>query len=213
MNIEVILFDLGGVLVEWDGVTPLVNLTNGRITPEQARRFWLESSWVKQFETGQCSDYDFSTGVIHDLGLNLTPGEFIKKFSSWDRGPFKGAPEILKRLQENYNLYCLSNSNRIHWPHPGIQALLSYFIKTFVSFETGYMKPDPRAFKWALSHIPEKTDRILFIDDNQECIKTAAELGLIARQAKGLSGIKKVLGELCRTTGVEFKSRGDGDSI
>ena len=77
-----ILFDLGGVLVDWDGVAPLVNLTNGKITPEQARRFWLESLWVKRFETGQCSELDFSTGVIHDLSLDLTPGEFIKKFSA-----------------------------------------------------------------------------------------------------------------------------------
>ena len=62
------------------------------------------------------------------------------------------------------------------------------------------MKPDPRAFKWALSHIPERPDRILFVDDNQECVKTAVELGLIARQASGLSGVKKVLNELCYTT-------------
>ena len=197
MNIKGILFDLGGVLVEWDGITPLVNLTNSKITPEQARRFWLESLWVKRFETGQCSDHDFSTGVIHDLGLDLTPVEFIREFSSWDRGPFIEAPEILNRLRENFNLYCLSNNNRIHWNHPGLQVLLSYFLKTFVSFETGYMKPDPRAFKWALSRIPEKPGQILFIDDNQECVETAAELGLIARQANGLPGVRMVLSELC----------------
>jgi len=200
MNIKAILFDLGGVLVDWDGISPLIDLTDGSITPEHARRFWLESLWVKRFETGSCSDLDFAKGVIKDLNLKLSPREFIKEFSSWDRGPFKGASEILKKLQKNFQLYCLSNNNRIHWHHPDIQALLKYFLKTFVSFETGYMKPDPSAFKHVLYHIPETADEILFIDDNPECVKTASKLGLIARQANGLEGVNKVIGDLCSTT-------------
>ena len=200
MKIKAILFDLGGVLVDWDGISPLIDLTNASITPEQARRFWLESAWVKRFETGLCSDLDFAKGVIEDLNLNLTPDEFIIEFSGWDRGPFQGASEILKELQKNFQLYCLSNNNRIHWHLPEIQALLKYFLRTFVSFETGYMKPDPSAFKAVLSHIPETPDKVLFIDDNLECVETASKLGLTARQANGLAGVKKVLNNSGCTT-------------
>ena len=62
------------------------------------------------------------------------------------------------------------------------------------------MKPDPSAFKAVLSHIPETPDKVLFIDDNTECVKTASKLGLIARQANGLAGVNKVLSDLCCTT-------------
>ena len=40
---QAILFDFGGVLVEWDGVRPLLELTDSRISEEQARLFWLDS--------------------------------------------------------------------------------------------------------------------------------------------------------------------------
>ncbi len=196
MNIKAILFDLGGVLVEWDGVTPLVRLTDGRITPEQARRFWLESPWVQRFETDLCSELEFASGVIKELGINLKPGEFIEEFSRWDRGPFEGATEILKELQEEFSLYCLSNNNKIHWKNPGIKTLLIYFSRTFVSFETGFMKPDPSAFKWVLDHIPESPAQILFLDDNQECVDAAVGLGLKARRVDGLSGVRKVVSDL-----------------
>ena len=50
--IRAILFDLGGVLVDWDGTTPLVEFTQGRLSREGARRFWLESPQVRRLETG-----------------------------------------------------------------------------------------------------------------------------------------------------------------
>jgi FMN phosphatase YigB (HAD superfamily) len=48
MNIKAILFDLGGVLVDWDGISPLIDLTDVTTTPEQARRFWLEFLWASK---------------------------------------------------------------------------------------------------------------------------------------------------------------------
>jgi hypothetical protein len=35
----VIVFDLGGVLAEWDGIEPLMKLSRGWLTRNMARRF------------------------------------------------------------------------------------------------------------------------------------------------------------------------------
>ena len=74
---SVILFDLGGVLVEWDGIEPLKKLSGGRLTTEMARRFWLESPWVNKFETGRCRPHEFAVGVIEELGFLLSPMSFL----------------------------------------------------------------------------------------------------------------------------------------
>ncbi|MCK4804567.1 MAG: HAD family phosphatase, partial [Spirochaetes bacterium] len=58
--IKVILFDLGGVLVDWDGKGPLVELSGGKLNKEEARRFWLESILVREFETGRLAPDQFA---------------------------------------------------------------------------------------------------------------------------------------------------------
>jgi hypothetical protein len=51
--IRVILFDLGGVLVELTGVSTLLSWTESLITPEIVWKTWLSSPAVRQFETGR----------------------------------------------------------------------------------------------------------------------------------------------------------------
>jgi glucose-1-phosphatase len=51
-RLQALLFDLGGVLVQFDGITPLLGLSENRLSKEEARRFWLGSPSVRAFETG-----------------------------------------------------------------------------------------------------------------------------------------------------------------
>ena len=195
MILQAILFDLGGVLVDWDGTTPLVELSRGRLSAEQARRFWLQSPWVRRLETGQCQSLEFAVGVLDELnlGASLTPRRFLEAFRSWDKGPLPGAERILGQLQPRHTLACLSNNNRLHWGNPQLQILLKYFRHCFVSFETGLMKPDRAAFEFAVRGIGLPPGEILFLDDNIECVQTARDLGLHAFQAPGLAGVHQAL--------------------
>jgi HAD superfamily hydrolase (TIGR01509 family) len=195
-HLSAILFDLGGVLVDWDGIVPLQNITKGRLSKEEARRFWLESSWVRKFEVGACRSDEFAAGVVDELGLTVSPGVFLSEFESWDRGPLPGAAELLESLQGDYPLYCLSNNNEIHWRKPGLQGLLRFFTQAFVSFEIGLMKPDLAAFRHVLERVPEEPGRILFVDDNPECVAGAEQVGLMARRVSGVTGVRQVLAEI-----------------
>jgi HAD superfamily hydrolase (TIGR01509 family) len=195
LHISAILFDLGGVLVNWDGIEPLRNLTQGKLSREDARRFWLESPWVRRFEVGGCGPDEFAAGVVGELGLTVAPEVFLSEFESWDRGPLPGAFELLERLQRGCPLYCLSNNNEIHWRKPALQGLLKFFTRTFVSFEIGVMKPDLAAFAYVLERVPERPGQILFLDDNPECITAAEQGGLVARRVSGVEGVKQVLAD------------------
>jgi glucose-1-phosphatase len=195
IELQAILFDFGGVLVEWDGIQPLLDLTEGRLSADEARLFWLNSPAVRKFETGRCLQDEFARGAIEELQADLTPSEFIAEFTSWDRGLLPGARELVADLKTRVTLHCLSNNNPIHWDLPHLQDLASDFSQTFVSFEMGLMKPDVAAFEYAAARIPEPVERVLFLDDNPECVQAAMRVGFLARSVRGVAEVKGVLGE------------------
>jgi len=194
---KILLFDFGGVLIEWEGIQPLLELTNNRITPNQARRFWLESEWTRKFERGWCSPDEFASGVIRELDLNLTPNEFIAAFLTWDRGPMPGAVELLEELEGTITLACLSNNNSLHWPRLQKEHnLLRFFEYSYVSHEIGLVKPDPEIFDHVLSRLPAEATEITFFDDNPECVEAAEKSGIQAYQTRGVDELRSVLAKL-----------------
>jgi putative hydrolase of the HAD superfamily len=191
--IHTLLFDLGGVLVDWDGTRPLVEGSNHTLTVEQARRFWLESPSVRAFETGRITAERFAEGAVGELGLPMEPEQFLRAFASWDKGPMPGAISLLKTLRRKYTLACLSNNNVIHWNRPRLRKLLAFFQYCFVSFKTGVLKPDHDAFQYALDRMAISPGTIIFFDDNPECIESARQMGFRAIEVKGVEDVKKAL--------------------
>ena len=195
-EIDCLLFDLGGVFIEWDGIVPLINLTDGRLTPDQARRFWLESPWVRKFETGRCTPGDFGRGVVDELSLRIEPEAFLAAFYSWDKGPLPGAKELVLALKERYPLACLSNNNVLHWDNPALQAFVSPFDPCVVSHQVGLVKPDHAIYELAIRRIGKPARKIVYFDDNPECVDAARDAGLQAYQAKGVDAVRARLAQL-----------------
>jgi len=192
--IKVILFDLGGVLVDWDGKGPLVELSGGKLNKEEARRFWLESILVRQFETGRLAPDQFAEGVVSELGLSLSPDKFLEEFVTWDRGLYPGVALLLDKLRPRFLLACLSNNNELHWKKLiEDYALTNIFHRLYASFQTGLMKPDREAFENVINDLGYSPEEFLFFDDNLECIEEAEEIGMKACQVRGIDEVRKVL--------------------
>ena len=87
---EVLLFDLGGVLVESAGLQELPRLLAAPMQPEDLRRKWLTSPAVGLFETGRCAEQEFAAAFIEEWELKLGRDEFLEEFRSWVRAPYAG---------------------------------------------------------------------------------------------------------------------------
>jgi hypothetical protein len=85
-GIDVVLFDLGGVLVDFGGVGPMRTLAKIDSDEELWQR-WLTCPWVRCFESGQCSAEEFATGVVDEWELELSPESFLDAFGRWPGGP------------------------------------------------------------------------------------------------------------------------------
>jgi glucose-1-phosphatase len=197
MAIEVLLFDLGGVLVDWDGTSPLVALTGGRLDREAARRFWLTSPWVGRQDLGQCSVEEFADGAIAELELNMTRDDFIAAYLSWVKGVFPGTHALLDTLIQRFRLATLTNNNAAHFARITNELDLGrYFGDVFASHEIGMKKPDPEIYRYVTDMLDVAPASIAFFDDNQECLEPARELGWQVFHTVGLEQVRAALEEL-----------------
>lgn len=191
---QIILFDLGGVLVEWNGTKELVRLVGDRMSSQDAFNFWLYSPAVLSFECGLCTPEEFSRQAVAELDLEMEPEEWLELFISWDRGPVPGATELLAELGACYPLGCLSNNNELHWGKLRDRyGLGQLFSRQYLSHEIGLCKPDPRLFQYVLNDLNLPPETVLYLDDSSEIVATAQTFGIRAVQARGIEEVRNVL--------------------
>jgi putative hydrolase of the HAD superfamily len=192
-QIEVVLFDIGGVLARFAGLEVLQELTGAASELDVSAR-WLMSPWVRKFESGGCSDEEFSAGIVEEWNLPYTAEEFLEVFPTWLDPPFAGGLELLAEASEHVGVGCLSNTNSLqwrgmisHWPHAG------YFKHRFLSFELGAVKPDAAIFARVIERLPVPPGRVLFLDDVALNVEGARAAGLRSEQTVGVAAARAVL--------------------
>jgi HAD superfamily hydrolase (TIGR01509 family) len=192
----VILFDVGGVLVELTGLPVFLSWLGDRVTPDEGLTLWLTSPTVRAFETGKLEPDAFAELLIKEMNLSLTKEQLLGGFGDWARSVLPGAIELIRRIPRSYTLATLSNSNAVHWPqlmsHP---ELLRPFQHHFVSYLTGKIKPDEEAFHNVLASIGCAAREVLFLDDSSVNVLAARRVGIIAHQVKGPAQAEAVLRE------------------
>jgi len=192
---EVILFDLGGVLIELSGISTMEKWTNWRT--EKFWRRWLASPTVRSFESGQIPEDEFADNMVQEFSLPIQPDEFLTFFASWPKGAFPGTTELLKKLSPSFHLGCLSNTNVLHWESMvNGMNLVQHLDFCFPSHVTGRLKPDREAFEYVVEQIGIPAKRVLFIDDNQINVEGAKAVGIEAYRADGVEGTKDLLKDL-----------------
>jgi putative hydrolase of the HAD superfamily len=193
-GIEVLLFDLGGVLVEFTGVQDIAPLLRTAASETEIRDRWSRCQYTYAFHVGKLSPEEFGDQFVRDWDLNVTPQEFLKQYRSWSKCLFPGAKELLGSLRSRYRLVALSNSNELHWDRNtrdlGITQLFEMAIS---SHQLGLCKPDPAIYAAALKQVGASPDSILFFDDLQANVVAASALGIRAYQVDGVAALRDCL--------------------
>jgi|SRR5437899_1739045 len=151
-KIRVVLFDVGGVLVELSGLAMLLSWLGHRATPEQVRGLWLTSPIVRSFETGKMQPAAFAEQIITELSLQVGSEEFLTELYTRSQRILPGAVELVRRVPRYYVRATLCNTNALQWPSLIKQRDLSgAFDHHFASHLTGRIKPDEEAFQHVLA--------------------------------------------------------------
>jgi len=181
-NIDTIIFDLGGVLVDWK--------------PEYVYRkiFKNDEEKVQWFLNTVCTS---EWNMQQDAGRTIKEAEkikidefpeykdlitlYYKEWSNMFSGPIKENVELFKKLKssENYKIYALTNWSAEKWD----KALeLFPFFKEFdgvvVSGQEKIVKPSEKIYKIILNKFQINPDKAVFIDDNFKNSEAAKKLGI-----------------------------------
>ena len=188
---KVILFDLGGVLIENNGRAALTAMLPQPLPADEMWRRWLASPAVRLFERGQISSDEFAASFVREWDIGLDPSVFISEFATWPVGLFDGAEALLRRLKGSHRLACLSNTNAIHWQR--FPQLHTLFDSCFLSHEMGHVKPDREAFEYTVENLGVAPGEVYFFDDLLPNVAAAREVGMNAFRIEDFAGIAPIL--------------------
>ena len=171
------LFDIGRVLLDFDFETSMTGLFPAGISgSEQRMTLLLERK--DEFETGKIGVDEYVAWALEILGSTATTGEFT---AAWQRifTPNEPMWQCVRKLAgDGHRLILFSNTNAIHCPWVFDEyPEFSLFHDAVLSFNTGFIKPQPEIYHHAIgAHdlIPSET---IYIDDLEANIATGRELG------------------------------------
>jgi len=177
----VAIFDLGGVLLDWNPRHLYRKLFDG---DEAAMEHFLANVCTTEWNQRQDAGRTFAEAMQelfphHADKLELIEA-FGKRFGEMVRGPIDGALEVLAELKErNVPLYALSNWSAETFPLQRERfEFLSWFDGIVISGSEGVIKPDPRIFRILLERYGVTPQSAVFIDDVAANADAASALGI-----------------------------------
>ncbi|KUG12991.1 HAD family hydrolase [Elizabethkingia sp. HvH-WGS333] len=174
MIIKNIIFDFGGVLMDWNPKYLYQNVFNS----EEEMDYFLGNIATPKWNAEQDRGRSFQEAT--EILQNQYP-EFSKEialyYSQWPvmlKGTIEENVNILRNLHGRYQLYGLTNWSAESFPYAYKNYdFFSLFNGIVVSGEEKLIKPDERIYELLLNRYNLNASECLFIDDNYENIRTA----------------------------------------
>lgn len=178
---RIVIFDLGGVLIQWDPRHLYRKLFAG---DEAAMERFLTSVCTTDWNERQDAGRSFAAGVDelrphHPDKIELIEA-FGRRFDEMIPGAVGGTVEIAAELKaRRVPLYAITNWSAETFPPQRRRfEFLSWFEGIVVSGEEGVIKPDPRIFRILLDRYGVPAETAVFIDDVAANAAAASALGM-----------------------------------
>jgi 2-haloacid dehalogenase len=178
----VIVFDLGGVLIDWNPR----HLYRKLFDDEAAMEWFLQEvchhAWNLEQDCGRSFADAIEEAALRHPGQRAMIEAYHTRWDEMLAGPIAGSVAILEELAEaGYELHALTNWSAETFPiaRPRF-AFLERFETILVSGDERLVKPDARIFQLLLERIAHPAQRCVYIDDAPANVDAAAALGFDA---------------------------------
>ncbi len=180
---SIVVFDLGGVLIDWDPRHLYRKLFAG---DEAAMEHFLATVCTHEWHRHHDSGRSFAEGARLLKAEHPDKAELIDAFGNREgemmAGPIAGTVEILQELRDRkVPLYALSNWPAESFPHARERFdFLGWFRGILVSGDVKVIKPDPHIFELLLERFAIDPLSAIFIDDVEVNAAAARRFGIHA---------------------------------
>lgn len=194
--IKAIIFDFGGVLIDWSPHNLYERYFPNQ--PEELEAFLAEVdfyNWNAQQDKGR----PFAEAVAIQSAKYPRRADLIKAYAdNWINsitGMNAAVVALLYRLKEKgYPVYGLSNWSSETFPLVSSKfTFLKDLDEVVLSGEVKMIKPEPEIFHYLLERIPENAEECLFIDDSLPNIEAAQGLGFQTVHFKSATALEDKL--------------------
>lgn len=180
MNLDkAIVFDLGGVLIDWDPRYLFRKMFNDEADIE----YFLKNVCTSEWNTRQDGGYPLAQATADKLAEFPEFDPYIRAFyGRWlemIHGSHEGTVTIFRELKDaGYYIAALSNWSAETFPLVrNSYEFFSWFEEIVLSGEEKQLKPAPDIYHTLLKRINRQAEECVFIDDSYDNIVTARSLG------------------------------------
>ena len=196
---SVVVFDVGGVLLQWDPRHLYRKLFAG---DDAAMEHFLGNVCTEEWNERQDAGRTFADAAAELLPAHADKAHLIhafgRRFDEMIPGAIEETVDILRELKRaGVPLYAVTNWSAETFPSAQNRFdFLAEFDGIVVSGEEGVIKPDPRIFRILLDRYDIPAHAAVFIDDNPANAETATNLGIHGIHFRSPQQLRRELVEL-----------------
>ncbi len=181
-NINTIIFDLGGVLIDWN---PEYVFDENYFESPEKRDYFFNSICTPEWNENQDAGYPIAKATEERIALFPEWEKEIRDYyGRWTEmlgGPIHETVDVFRKLKQNPGLkiYALTNWSAETFP-VALERFdfLYWFDGRVVSGEEKMRKPFPEFYRLLLQRYSVNPAQALLIDDNTRNIKAAEAVGI-----------------------------------
>jgi len=196
---SVVVFDVGGVLLQWDPRHLYRKLFAG---DDAAMEHFLGNVCTEEWNERQDAGRTFADAAAELLPAHADKAHLIhafgRRFDEMIHGAIEETVDILRELKRaGVPLYAVTNWSAETFPSAQNRFdFLAEFDGIVVSGEEGVIKPDPRIFRILLDRYDIPAHAAVFIDDNPANAEAATNLGIHGIHFRSPQQLRRELVEL-----------------
>jgi len=182
MTIDTLVFDLGGVLIDWNP-----EYLYNKIIPDEQERKWFLSTictpdWNEEQDAGrslqEATEYLVKKFPEHEKAIRAYYGRWKEMLG----GPIHETVEIFRELKDRgkLKLYALTNWSAETFPVAlELYDFLHWFDGRLVSGEEKVRKPFPEIYNLLIERFSIDPKHAIYVDDNIRNVLPARDLGFV----------------------------------
>ncbi|MBI4176534.1 MAG: HAD family phosphatase [Candidatus Aenigmarchaeota archaeon] len=196
-SIRAIIFDIGGVVVrtDWNKFFRKY-VKQSRIPSSRLQRELIENPEWRECYKGKLAEADIWKRLERDSGIGSA---IIRQVRTMWKNVFEIDPEVMKiveALKKHYEVFALTNVGSDSAKFIGDMGVYKAFDDVVLSFEVGMVKPEQEIYHHLLREFKLEPDECVFIDNLEQNLPPAAELGIKTIKFDSVQQVKRALKKL-----------------